>query len=692
MTRSLVFASALVAAACAAFAGEGSGPAAAPAAGPPARAGGEGVRAEVDGAIAKVYPALVRIHVIILEYGGGREQKFEASGSGAIISPEGHVVTNHHVAGRATLITCTLSTREEISATLVGTDALADISVLKLNLSERKDPAAPIPVASFGDSDALRVGERVLAMGCPLALSQSVTMGIVSNADMILPERFTGGMELDGENVGSLVKWIGHDAQIFPGNSGGPLVNLRGEIVGINEIGVGLAGAIPSNLARRVVADLMKDGEEHRSWTGIELQPLLRGSGGERGVLVSGVVAGSPAEKAGVRAGDVLLAWDGRPVSARFDEEIPPVNRRMLETQVGRTVGLAVLRDGKEASLSLTTVERGRARGREQELRPWGISASDITPLMAVDLRRAPHSGALVSGIREGGPASEAKPPMRANDVITEVAGRKIETLDDLATVTAGIVKGKDQPVPTLVAFERRRERVLTVVKLGPEPEDRSTEARKAWFPAGVQVLTGPLADALGLKGRTGVRLTQVYPGTEVEAAGLQVGDVLVAMDGDPIPASQPEDVQVLPNMIRQRKIGSKVEFTVLRDGAERKVEVVLPARPPEGRELESWRDEVFDFSVRAVSFKDRVDNSWLPEQAGAVVSSVEPGGWAAFAGLDGGDLVLSVDGKPVGDVKSMKASMQDVEKRRPAHVAFQVRRGVHTTFVEVQPAWPAGR
>src|SRR5439155_5747850 len=132
--------------------------------------------------------------------------------------------------------------------------------------------AAPVPVAAFGDSDSLRVGDRVMAMGSPLALSQSVTLGIVSNKDLILPERFLGSFELDGENVGSLVKWIGHDAQIFPGNSGGPLVNLKGEIVGINEIALGLSGAIPSSLAKSVVRDLEGCGECRRSWIGLEVQ------------------------------------------------------------------------------------------------------------------------------------------------------------------------------------------------------------------------------------------------------------------------------------------------------------------------------------------------------------------------------------------------------------------------------------
>ena len=191
------------------------------------------LRSQIDSAIAKVRPALVRIRVVSTDYNEGREVKIQAVGSGAIITRDGYLITNHHVAGHAARIFCTLWNREEIEAELVGTDPLTDIAILKL---KPEHPMVFEP-AEFGDSSKIQVGEYVLAMGSPMALSQSVTLGIISNPEMIMPRSWGADrlFRLDGEDVGSLVRWLGHDAAIYGGNSGGPLVNLRGEIIGINE-------------------------------------------------------------------------------------------------------------------------------------------------------------------------------------------------------------------------------------------------------------------------------------------------------------------------------------------------------------------------------------------------------------------------------------------------------------------------
>src|SRR5690606_24996014 len=240
----------------------------------------------VDRAVARVNPALVRIHVVSDYTSDGRAVKSESSGSGVIISSEGHVVTNHHVAGKAVRLPVTMANREELSARLVGTDAMSDIAVIQI---EAPDPRE-FPFAEWGDSDQLRVGQPVLAMGSPLALAQSVTNGIIANTSMTMPSTW-GQFELDGENVGAIVRWIAHDATIFPGNSGGPLVDLEGRVIGINEISMGLAGAIPGNLARQVADELIKQGIVRRAWLGMLFQPTFKSEGADaRGVIISDVI------------------------------------------------------------------------------------------------------------------------------------------------------------------------------------------------------------------------------------------------------------------------------------------------------------------------------------------------------------------------------------------------------------------
>jgi len=303
------------------------------------------------GAVAAVKPALVRILVAEATYESGREDKAESSGSGVIISAEGYVVTNHHVAGQAKRLVCTLSNKEIVEADLVGTDALTDISVIRL-----RPGAGPYPYAKWGDSSKLEVGDRVLAMGSPMSLSQSVTLGIVSNTEMVMPSYMSGGMTLDGEDVGSIVRWIGHDASISPGNSGGPLVNEHGQVIGINEISMGLGGAIPGNLARAVAEEIIRSGRVRRAWLGFNPQPLLKGAGMRRGVLVGGVLPDSPALAAGWRAGDILLRLGDQEVSARFAEQMPQINQMIASLEIGRPVESVLLREGKEVKATLLSL------------------------------------------------------------------------------------------------------------------------------------------------------------------------------------------------------------------------------------------------------------------------------------------------------------------------------------------------
>lgn len=644
------------------------------------------VKQEMTAAVGAVRPALIRIIVSATDYRQGREMKAESAGSGVIISPEGYAVTNHHVAMNAEHIVCTLSDRREVEAKLVGTDALADISVIKLIATDAK----PFPTASFGDSSSLEVGDRVFAMGCPLALSQSVTMGIVSNTEMMMPEDFSSEeFTLDGENVGSIVKWIGHDALIEPGNSGGPLINGEGKIVGINEISFGLAGAIPSNLAKKVAESLISKGKVQRSWIGVEVQTLLQSSKMDKGILISSVLADSPAAKAGLKPGDILLSLDGTECNAQFKEQIPQFNQFVADIPIGKTVVAKILRDGATLELSVTTAERQKAADKDHELKSWGICASNITEPMQKEMQLESRDGVIISSILPSGPAGSAKPPLKEEDVIVKVKGESIKDLNQLITLTHSLVDGKTDPVPALVVVKRGEKEYMTVVKLGKEDlSEPGAEIRKAWLGVDSQALTSDLAAALGVAGKTGVRVTQIYPNSNAKKAGIKVGDLLIRLDGEEIPANQVGDEEVLPSLIRQYDIGAEVELSIVRDGKPSKIKVKLEPAPIPARDYPKYEEENLEFSARDIAFSDRADGSVDQGLLGAYVESVSEGSSAALGNLCAGDVITMVDGTQIKRMEDLKKVMTEIAQKKPKVVVIQVRRGIHTRFIEIKHGW----
>ncbi len=643
---------------------------------------------QVEAAVQAVYPALVRIHVVAEDGGDGRMQKRRASGSGTIISPDGYILTNHHVAGRATRITVRLADRQELRATLVGSDPLADLAVLKIDKKDLRDPAAALPVAKFGDSSTLEVGDTVLAMGSPAGLSQSVTQGIVANTEMIAPG---GSMRLDGEAVGELVRWIGHDAVIFPGNSGGPLVNLKGEIIGVNEVGIGsLGGAIPSNLARKVSDELIASGHVERSWVGLGAQPLLKTMDSKSGVLVGGVISESPAEKAGLQAGDFVTRCNGVEIaSSRSPEDMPVFNRILLESPIGSVIAMEGLRDGKPMTWSVTGTRREPAEPREKELLSWAITARDLTELNAKELLRDDNKAVIVQSLRRGGAAATSKPAISPGDLILEVSGKPTPNIDALVRVSNEITAGKTEPVPVLVSYERDGRSYLTVVKIGPEPEsDKPGLVKKAWIGIDTQVISADLSEALGIPGSRGVRITQVHPGTSAEKSGLKTGDLLLKLDGTVIPTSRPEDSDVFASLIRQYRIGTEATLSVRRGKQDLVVKVPLDTSPEGTSELASHDCETLEFNSRDLGQADRVSKK-LPEGfKGVLITAVTPAGWGALGGLSAGDILVSIDGKSVESIEALKPVLADLEKNRRSPIVLFVRRGISTRYIELEPTW----
>jgi serine protease Do len=381
----------------------------------------------------RVLPALVHIQPVVVDYLTGREKKLSLVGSGVIISRDGYVVTNYHVAGKAERIICTLYDRDQVPATLVGGDAATDLAVIKLNLDEYQ---GKIAYAELGDSDSLQVGQTVLAMGSPLALSRSVSMGVISTVDRYFP----GEIRLpSGEKTGLYNTWLQTDAAINPGNSGGPLVDLSGKIVGINTRGAifaeNIAFSIPVNVVKRVVKALIDSGHVRRSWIGVYAQPLqdleqFFGTGMNRGVLVASVDPGSPAERAGLKSGDIILKFNGIDVSARFEEELPHFYQLVAQAPIGKPIPVVTLVDNEEQVLTVTPQALGESMGRDYDFARWRFTAKAITNQMALDSRLPDTLGIYVTQTKAPGPAFDAG--LRRGDIIRKVNNKPVNNLDEL--------------------------------------------------------------------------------------------------------------------------------------------------------------------------------------------------------------------------------------------------------------------
>ncbi|MGE0640483.1 MAG: PDZ domain-containing protein [Thermoanaerobaculia bacterium] len=641
----------------------------------------------VERAASLVYPALVNISAVSQNFLEGRAMRYPSAGSGVIVSPAGDVLTNFHVAGHSTRLRCTLTDGSVYEADVVAHDPLTDLSVLRLRTAPSASPRS-FPFARLATGAVVAVGDPVIALGNPYALSSSVTLGIVSNPHRVFTD-FSGSelsdVELDGgETTGWLTRWIQHDALILPGNSGGPLVNLGGEVIGINELGGGGIGfAIPADVAADVLRRALDEGRFDRSFLGFSALPVSK-LGRERGALVASVLPESPAAAAGLEPGDLLLELAGEPVVARFFEQIPELYQRIAALPVGSAVAMTVERDGRRLGLEARTTVMEPSRGEQVELRPIGITVEALTGPSALARNLPVRSGLLVTGVRPGQPAAAAKPPLQQGDLLLEVAGRKVTTLDELEKAFAEAGAG-----PRLIELRRSEQTLLSVVKLPEKRPGRwGGELPKAWLGVQTQVLTPELAGALGADGARGFRITEVYPWTEAEKAGFRVGDVLVAVGDEPLDASRVQDGDDLRRAVENHAIRERVEITLLRDGRELRLPVTLEPKPEASEDTRRSRQDDFEFSVRELTFLDRVERHWPRDASGVLVTEVTSGGWAHMAGLRLDDLIVSLDGRPVSGVADFEKVVDRIVAGRPALVQVFVRRGARTHFVFLEPEW----
>ena len=384
------------------------------------------------------------------DYGLPKQWKEQSLGSGVIVSKEGYIITNYHVVSNAEKIKVTLFDRRVFRGTVIGADPKTDIAVVKI-------PSDSLPTAPWGDSDQLRVGEFVLAIGNPFGLSHTVTMGIIS--------------AVGRANVGiaDYEDFIQTDAAINPGNSGGPLVSTSGALIGINTAifsksggyqGIGFA--VPSNMARLIMEQLIKEGKVIRGWLGITIQELTPEIGQKfghstlRGALVGEALIGSPAERAGILRGDIILNYGGKDVTS------PSALKNMVaRSKPGEKVPVMLLRDKRKLRVIVTVDEQPGEReptiptpqGDVKRNLFGGLSVITLTEDIArqLDLDTA-EKGVVAVGVRPGSPAGEAG--LKRGDVIQEIDRIKVRNVEDFNLVVSNI-----QPDETVLMFINRGSR-----------------------------------------------------------------------------------------------------------------------------------------------------------------------------------------------------------------------------------------
>jgi Do/DeqQ family serine protease len=359
------------------------------------------------------------------------KRKQMGEGSGVIVDGKGYILTNYHVVTGADKITIRLFDGNELKGTVQGTDPKTDLAVVHVEAKE-------LPVATLGDSDKLQVGEWAIAIGSPFGLEETVTVGVISAKGRT------------GLGTGTYEDFIQTDASINPGNSGGPLVNIDGEVIGINAMiiqpGQGIGFAIPINLAKTIMMELINQGKVVRPWVGIGLQdlnPELMKSfkvEEKEGTLISQVFEGSPAEKAGLKVGDIVVEIDGK--KTKNSQEVV---REVLKKKVGQKIELDLIREGKRIKVEVTTTEMPPEAGERKApsvKKEWfGLQVTTVTPDIAKELGLPKAEGVVIGNVEAGSAGQDAG--LRKGDVISEVNRQKIKDENDYRNAMEKTRSGK---------------------------------------------------------------------------------------------------------------------------------------------------------------------------------------------------------------------------------------------------------
>ncbi|MBS0194034.1 MAG: PDZ domain-containing protein [Proteobacteria bacterium] len=636
-----------------------------------------------------VMPYVVSILTVSQSFLQGDPTLSLASGSGTVISPEGYIVTNAHVVEKGKAFRVVFADGRELPAKLIGMDTLSDLAVLQAQ------PPKPevFRHADFAPVNDLQAGDTVLAMGAPWGLSNSMSAGIVNNPHRLLVSLFDD--EADYEDrlgpdlpTGRYYAWIQHDAPIAPGNSGGPLVDMRGRIVGVNARGMVLGGdlafAIPGPDAKRVVDALIRFHRVPRAWLGFRLRSL-KDTGFAHGVLLNAVDRDSPADRAGLRAGDLLLTLDGKPVDAPQPIDVPGLQRDIAQMPVGQHLELGMQRDGKPFKVALSTAAYPRDAGDEVGYAPFGVSLRELTASMAHRRGLDFDDGLIVTTLRPGGPGATARPALAPGDVIRSIDGKPVRGIRDLKPWL-------DKPAkvePLLIGFIRDGENLLSTVR--PTYGDRSRtplpELPQAWVGVEVQPVTSSLQTAFDAAGQ-GFRISRLYPGSPLAAAGAQVGDIVASIGDRTLKPASDDSSDLFDQAVRDLEIGVPAKFVLLRGAHPRTLTVKPIASPVETSGLKTLQVSKLRIQVRELGFYDRVARHLKADQKGVYVATVERGGPAGLAHLDGGDIVLSLGGTPTPDLDAFSAALSHALASPASSIPILVVRGAEVRLLFLDRSW----
>jgi len=420
----------------------------------------------------KVFPAVVRLDVAAETYRDGKRDVSRGIGSGVIIDKEGRVLTNYHVAGRAVEIYITLANKERIPAHLIGDDHWTDLAIVQLDMDVIKKKNSTFKWAELGTSSNLVPGQDVMAIGTPFGLARTLTLGVVSNNDRTFyPDR----MDINGYETGEFANWIQMDTPINPGNSGGPLVDMTGKVVGINTRGGGqnLNFAVPIDTAKQVIKAILasatpdKKGKVTRADLGIDLKPLqdlesFYNIDINKGVLVNSVEKNSPAQKAGVKTQDILEEISGKPVNARFPEEIAAIRQAIADLPIAEEIQLTVRRGKETVHLTAIPEKLESALGDEKEAKTWGMSVRDVTRHFANDHQLDDPTGVWITTLSPGFPASTAE--LQVGDVVRSINLKPVTNVEDFVKIYQASIDKKDPRVTFQIQRNRGRQTVVLKV------------------------------------------------------------------------------------------------------------------------------------------------------------------------------------------------------------------------------------